>query len=69
MKMFVMMIFVMMKMFVMMLVMLMMFVLISSMGCVVGSITHIDMEKTDKREIHQKVFDEMDKMFDAREIE
>jgi len=27
------------------------------------------MEKTDKREIHQKVFDEMDKMFDGREIE
>ena len=52
-----------MKMFVMM-----MFVLMFCVGCM-SSITHIDMEKTDKREIHQKVFDEMDKMFDGREIE
>ena len=57
-----------MKMCAMMSVLLMMYVLITSMGCV-SSITHIDMEKTDKREIHQKVFDEMDKMFDGREIE
>ena len=54
-----------MKMCAMMSVLLMMYVLITSMGCMVSSITHIDMEKTDKREIHQKIFDEMDEMIDA----
>ena len=53
-----------MKMCAMMYVLLMMYVLITSMGCVSG-ITQIDMEKTLKRDVHQKIFDEMDEMIDA----
>ena len=53
-----------MKMCAMMSVLLMMYVLITSMGCVSG-ITQIDMEKTLKRDVHQKIFDEMDEMIDA----
>ena len=33
------------------------------MFCV--GITKIDMEKTFKRDIHQKIFDEMDEMFEV----
>tara|TARA_Y100001951_G_scaffold93844_1_gene89799 strand:+ start:85 stop:243 length:159 start_codon:yes stop_codon:yes gene_type:complete len=47
-----------MKMFVMM------FVMMFCMGCA-SSITQIDMNKTDKRDVHQKIFDEMDEMFDT----
>ena len=43
---------------------MMMFVLMFCVGCM-SSITQIDMEKTVKREVHQKIFDEMDEMFDA----
>jgi hypothetical protein len=43
---------------------MMMFVLMFCVGCM-SSITKIDMGKTDKRDVHQKIFDEMDEMFDA----
>jgi len=43
---------------------LLIFGMLFCMGCM-SSITRIDMEKTDKRDVHQKVFDEMDKMFDT----
>ena len=48
-----------MRMIVMMLVMF-----FSCSGCM-RSITKIDMEKTLKRDIHQKIFDGMDEMFDG----
>ena len=44
---------------------MMMFVLMFCVGCMTSSITQIDMEKTLKRDIHQKIFDEMDEMLDA----
>ena len=44
---------------------MMMFVLMFCAGCMTSSITQIDMGKTDKRDVHQKIFDEMDEMFDA----
>ena len=44
---------------------LMMFVLMFCVGCMSSRLTPIDMKKTEKRDIHQKIFDEMDEMFDA----
>jgi hypothetical protein len=44
---------------------MMMFVLMFCVGCM-SSITKIDMEKTLKRDIHQKIFDEMDEMFEVQ---
>ena len=43
----------------------MMFVMMFCVGCMTSSITKIDMEKTLKRDIHQKIFDEMDELLDA----